>query len=320
MRAARLAGPKRFELVEAPVPELRDGEVLVRLQRVSICGSDLRVYDRVFPEEQYPLMTGRPCHECAGVVEESRCDEYRPGQRVIVLPSTSAGLVEYIAEPPSRLIRLPQAGDLSVLLMGQPMGTVMYSCQRIGSVMGKRVVVLGQGAIGLCFTYWMARQGARQVIVTDLLDYRLEIAQRLGATHAINASRQDVPALVAEITGGEMADVVIEAVGRPETANLLWQVVRKEGLVALFGLPHDENVFPFDYEGMMNKLPTIVVTVGSRSPNPSRHIQECVDLVAQGRLDLSSLVTHRTSFGGVQHAYDMYSEKLDNIIKVVLEL
>ena len=320
MRAARLSGPKRFEFVEADVPLLQDGQVLIRLQRVSVCGSDLRFYDRVFPEEKYPLDAGRPCHECAGVVEESRCDDYQPGQRVIVLPSTAAGLVEYVAEPPTRIIPLPDEGDLSTLLMCQPVGTVMYSCQRIGSVLGKRVAILGQGSIGLSFTDWMTRQGARQVIVTDLLDYRLEMARKLGATHAINASREDVPAVVAEVTRGEMADVVIEAAGQPETANLIWQVVRTQGLVALFGLPHDQDVFPFDYNAMMSKLPTILVTVGARTADPTRHIKECVDLVAQGRLDLSHLVTHRMALDDVQQAYDMYSEKLDDVIKVVMEV
>ncbi len=320
MRATRLVGPKRFESVQVEVPQLQDGHVLINLQRVSICGSDLRIYDRVLPEEQYPLVVGRPCHECAGVVIESRDDAYRPGQRVIVLPTAGNGLVEYIAEPSTRLIPLPDHGDLSTLLMCQPVGTVMYACQRIGSVLGKRVVILGQGAIGLAFTQWVTRQGARQVIVTDLLDYRLEAARRVGATHTINAAQEDVAAIVAEVTHGELADVVVEAVGRPETANLIWDLVRRQGLVALFGLPHDEETFPFRYNAMMDKIPTILITVGARTPDPTKHIEECVDLVAQGRLDLSSMVTHRLPFDQVQRAYDMYSDKLDNIIKVVLEL
>ncbi len=320
MRAARLAGPKRFEFVQAELPHLQHGHVLIKVQRVSICGSDLRVYDRVLPEEQYPIPEGRPCHECAGVVVESRDDAFRPGQRVIVLPTTHNGLMEYIAEPSNRLIPLPDHGDLSTLLMCQPVGTVMYSCQRIGSVLGKRVVILGQGAIGLAFTQWMAQQGSRQVIVTDLLDYRLEAGKQLGATHTINPTNENVASSVAEITHGELADIVVEAVGRPETANLIWDLVHRQGTVALFGLPHDQETFPFRYNAMMDKIPTIVVTVGSRTPNPTQHVEQCVDLVAQGRLDLSHMVTHRMPFDQVQRAYDMYSDKLDNIIKVVVEL
>ncbi len=320
MRAARLSSPKQFELMDVDAPTLEDGQVLIRLQRLSICGSDLRIYDRLLPEEEYPLVPGRPGHECAGVVEDSRSDEYSAGQRVIVLPSTSAGLVEYVAEAPGRIIPLPDEGDLATWLMCQPMGTVMYSCQRIGSVLGRRVVILGQGAIGLNFTDMMARQGASQIIAVDLLDYRLEHAKRVGATHAVNAARDDVAAAVEEITHGELADVVVEAAGRPETTNMIWPLLRLQGVVALFGLPHDQDTFPFDYNDMLSKLPTIVATVGARTANPTQHIKECVDLVAQGRLDLSHLVTHRMDFEEVQQAYDMYSDKTDGIIKVIMDI
>lgn len=320
MRAARLSSPKRFELIDVDPPALEEGQVLIRLQRLSICGSDLRIYDRLLPEEEYPLVPGRPGHECAGVVEDSRSDEYRAGQRVIVLPSTSAGLVEYVAEAPGRIIPLPDEGDLATLLMCQPMGTVMYCCKRIGSVLGKRVVILGQGAIGLSFTDMMVRQGARQVIVVDLLDYRLEHAKKLGATHTINADRDNAVTAVEEITQGELADVVVEAVGRPETANMIWPLLRLQGVVALFGLPHDQDTFPFDYDAMMSKLPTILATVGARTADPTQHIKECVDLVTQGRLDLSHLVTHRLAFEDVQQAYDMYSDKTDGVIKVIMDI
>ncbi len=196
----------------------------------------------------------------------------------------------------------------------------MYGCERSGSVRGRRVVVLGQGAIGLNFTDMMARQGASQIIAVDLLDYRLEHAKKVGATHTINAARDDVAAAVEEITQGDLADVVVEAAGRPETANMIWPLLRLHGISALFGLPHDEDTFPFDYNAMMSKLPTIVATIGARSGNPTQHIKECVDLVAQGRLDLSHLVTHRMTLDDVQKAYDMYSEKTDGIIKVIMDI
>ncbi len=320
MRAARLTSPKRFEFVDVDLPSPKEGEVLVKMERVSICGSDLRVYDRVLPEERYPGDAGRPCHECAGIVEESRSDAFRPGQRVIVFPSSSGGLVEYIAEPASRLVALPDGGDLSTWLMCQPMGTVMYACQRIGSVLGQRVAVLGQGAIGLSFTNLLSRLGASQVIVTDLLDYRLDMAKQLGATHTVNASREDVATAIAEITSGQGADVVIEACGRAETTNQVWQVLRPEGLVILFGLAHDEDTFSFEFDNMTTKLPTVVVVNSARGGTMPVAVSQCVDLVAQGRLDLSHLVTHRCALNDVQKAYDMYSEKADNIIKVVMDV
>jgi L-iditol 2-dehydrogenase len=320
MKAARITSPRRFEFIDEEMPVPEEGQVRIRVERVSVCGSDLRTYDPVLAEEEYPLPVGRPCHEVLGVIEESRTNELHEGQRVIVLPTTTGGLVEHLVESPSRIIPIPDdGGDLAVWLMCQPMGTVLHSCQRTGSVLGKSVAVLGQGAIGLNFTTWMARQGATQVIVVDNLDYRLELARELGATHVINAVRDDVGAAVAEITGGEGADVVIEAAGEMDTVNQAVHVVRRYGHVTFFGVTWD-GFFPFDFATMFDKQITTVATSSARSGNPTKAIKECVDIVAQGRLDLSRLVTHRTTFDDVQQAYDMYSEKLDNVIKVVMTM
>ncbi len=320
MKAARMVGYKTFDFVDLDIPEVMDGQVLIKMQRLSICGSDLRTYDRPQPEEDYPLRLGAPCHECLGEVVESRTDRLSVGDRVIVLPTSTGGLVEYVAESPDQCIKIPGYGDISTWIMAQPVGTVMYSVQRVGSVLGKRVAVLGQGAIGLSFAQLFANGGARQVIVTDMLDNRLQMSKVMGATHTINASREDVVSSVIEITSGEMVDVAVEACGRPETAHQVFQVLRDQGTAALFGLPHDEDIFPFDFNAMMSKLPTVLVTIASRVGLSPSYIEKCVNLMDQGRLDLSHLVTHRMGFNEVQAAYDIYSEKKDNSIKVVMEL
>ena len=320
MRIAQLVAPQRFDILDAPAPTPADGEALVRLQRLSVCGSDMRYFDRVLPEEQYPVAPGRPCHECAGVVEESRSPDLRPGQRVIVLPPGSAGLAEYVTAPAGRIVPVPDDGDLSMWLMCQHMGTVMYSCGRMGSVLGQRVVVLGQGPIGLNFTLWLARGGARQVIVTDLHDDRLAMARTLGATHTINAATDDVPVAVAEATGGAMADVAIEAAGEPETVNMVAKVLRLEGKVVLFGQPRMQDVFPVDYDALMGRMADIVITIGGRTAHPTRHLADCVALVERGRLDLSHLVTHTLPFAHVQRAFHLYSQKPPGLLKVVLEV
>jgi L-iditol 2-dehydrogenase len=319
MKAARLTSPRRFEFVEVETPKPLEGEVLIRTERLSICGSDLRHYDRVLPEEEYPLELGRPCHECIGVVEESRARELAEGQRVIVLPTTRGGLMERLVEKPSRIIPVPEGGDPAVWLMCQPMGTVLHACQRTGSVLGKRVAILGQGAIGLSFTTLMAMQGASQIIVTDMLDYRLALAKRLGATHTINARREDVPRAVAELTGGAMADIVIEAAGEEATLNQSFYVVKRYGHVTLFGIQWEEKL-TLDFARMFDQQITVLNVSSARSDDPTGAIKQCVELVAQRRMDLSHLITHRMAFGDVQQAYDTYSRKLDNVIKVVMRV
>ena len=87
MKAARISAPKQFEISEIDMPEVQDGQCLIRLESWSVCGSDIRHgYGPIYPEEDYPMRHGAPCHECAGTVVESRSDRFREGQRVIVLP------------------------------------------------------------------------------------------------------------------------------------------------------------------------------------------------------------------------------------------
>ena len=321
MKGFRLTGPKILDLVDVEVPRPIEGEVLIKMERVSVCGSDLRTYDYVHPEEMYPLGLGAPCHECLGEVVESLSDELSPGDRVIVIPTPtkSGGLVEYVAESASRCIKLPKDGDLSVWMMAQPVGTVMYALQQVGSVLGKRVAVLGQGPIGLAFTQLLAAAGATQVIVTDLLDYRLEVAKKIGATDVINPERASVIEAVEEITKGSMVDVAVEACGRPETANGVFPILRLQGTAVLFGMAHSEDTFLFDYHAMYMRVPKIIVTNSARVGANVQAISECVSLMEQERLDLSYLVTHRLPFENAQLAYDTYSEKRDESLKTVME-
>ncbi|PON16523.1 hypothetical protein C2W62_18035 [Candidatus Entotheonella serta] len=112
MKAAQLVGPRLFEFVEIDMPTVGDEQCLIQVQEVSICGSDCRHgYGHGYSDDDYPLPPGRPCHEIAGTVVESRNGQFREGQRVIVLPG-AGGLVEYMASDPGRMIALPDHGDL----------------------------------------------------------------------------------------------------------------------------------------------------------------------------------------------------------------
>ena len=326
MKAAQLVGPKRFELVDVDMPTADDGECLIKLESVSICGSDIRHgYGPIYPEEEYPLDVGRPNHECAGVIVESRTDEFHEGQRVIVLPTFEpggrGGLVEYLRSRPGRMIPLPDNGDLSEWVMCQPTGTVFYSCQRMGSVLGKTVAIMGQGAIGLSFTMLTSRQGARAVIAVDLLDYRLDYSKEFGATHTINPSKQDLDEALKEITQGQGADVTVEAAGYPDTLDMALRSVRMYGTVILFGMQGDD-IIPVNPNHWFNSQATIIPTVGGRSSDPTTQISEIVKLRQRGWIDPARMVTHRLGFNvdDVNKAYEMYEKQLDSVVKVVMKI
>ena len=321
MKAARLAGYKKFEFVEPPAPTPNEGECLIKMEKVSICGSDIHnVYVRERPEEEYPLPIGAPNHECAGVVVESRSDQLKEGQRVIVLPNGQYGLVEYLTSGPDRIIPLPDHGPLDEWVMCQHSGTVLYSVQQMGNVLGKRIVVLGQGGIGLSFAMITANQGAKDVIVSDPVDFRLETSQKLSGAYTINPDRENLIEAVQELTEGEGADIVVDAAGTHEAFNDCFRLVKKFGKIILFASQDDSRATLENYSLLMIKQPTILPTVGGASGDPLTHIKEMVRLRERGWIDPGQFVTHRMGFDDVQRAYDMYDQRADNIIKVVMSV
>ena len=322
MKAARISAPKTWEIMDADTPTVEDGQCLIRLERWSVCGSDIRHgYGDVYPEESYPMRVGGPCHECAGTIVESRSDKFREGQRVIVLPGMGGhgGLVEYMASSPDRMALLPDEGDLSEWVMCQPSGTVLYSCQQMDTILGKRVLIFGQGSIGLSFTAITARSGARQVIAVDLEDYRLEYAKRFGATHTLNPTRDNLDEAIAEITGGRGAEISVEAAGYADTLNNTFKHVSQFGRCIIFGLQGGlEDMTPLNFRQFFMNTPTIVPTVGAASGDAVSHIQRMIELKERGWWDPGEMVTHRMAFDDVKAAYDMYENREDEIVKAVM--
>jgi L-iditol 2-dehydrogenase len=318
MKAVQLVGPQQLRFVDVPEPSIATDEVLVRMEYLAVCGSDLVFYERTLPS--YPLAPGRPCHECVGTIELSNSPEFKVGQRVIALVRTG-GLIERAAVPLDSLVPVPDADiDPALWVLCQPMGTVMYSVERIGSLIGKRAVVVGAGPIGLCFTDLLVRGGASQVIVTDVHDYRLEVARRLGATGVINASREHVVQRVSEMTGGAMADVSIEACGLAETYHQVFDVLRVQGTVILFGIPHMEDVIPFNWRAAYSKLPSIIVTNSAMAGERGKCVAAAVEQVARGRLDLSYLATEYFSWQDIPKAFDAYSQQKDRSLKGIIHV
>lgn len=323
MKAARLVGPRQFEIVEAEVPAPAAGECLIRLEKISVCGSDIRhEFSHVFPEEHYPGRLGVPGHECAGVVVESRCQEFHEGQRVIIYPGRgvrSGGLVEYIAATPNWMCALPDTGDLAEWVLCQPSGTALYSVQQMGSLLGKDVVVVGQGVIGLSFTMLTAKLGAQRVIGIDPLDYRLEWSRKMGATHTINPDQVDPAAAVNELTGGRGGDVVVEAAGYPDSFNTALRLVKQFGKVMVFGIQADEFI-PVEHNLLMERQATLIPTTGGRLRDPMAPIKTMVDLKERGWCDPGQMLTHRLAFAEVQRAFELYESQQDGIIKAVMTI
>ena len=220
MRAAQLVAPRQWEIIETDKPEPVGDRMLVKMERVAVCGSDKPPF--CGPHKRYPQPPGATGHEGMGVVEACPSGRYREGERVLLWGFDRGLFQEYVlAKDDGGCIRLP--GDLpeEKVLMSQLLGTVIHSFYKLGNIIDRDVVVIGQGPVGLLFNAVLRNLGARRIMAIDPLPYRLEVGRQMGATQAICSASQDPVAAVAEITGGAMAGLAVEAVGVAETLGLV---------------------------------------------------------------------------------------------------
>lgn len=297
MRALYIRKPLEAEIGELETPQVRPGEVLLRVRFVGMCGSDLSSYRGKNPLVGYPRIPG---HEIAATIEavgEGVPEKFQPGAAVTLSPYTSCGqcascrrerpnacksnqtlgvqrdgaLTEFIAVPFEKLIIADglQLRDLSLV---EPL-TVGYHAVRRGRVTATdTVTVLGCGAVGLGAIAAAAFHGAR-VIAVDVDDRKLALAQRAGAHFAVNSKTQNANEKTLSLTEGVGPDVVIEAIGTPETFRQAVELVAFTGRVVYIGYAKDEvrydsrlfvqkeldvlgsrNALPEDFEGVIRML------------------------------------------------------------------
>ena len=195
MRAIQIAEPRRIEFLDVPRPEPLDGEVLVQCTHTALCGSNMGQYtgEGVWGELEYPNEPGWAGHENIGTIVESRCEGFEPGTVVLAQPQGYYGFAEFFRSKPPGIAVLPaDAPDTAALMIAQPLATILRALSRTGHVINQRCAVVGQGPMGLVWTYVLGLMGAREVIAADLLAWRLEWSRRFGAAAVIDASQGGV--------------------------------------------------------------------------------------------------------------------------------
>lgn len=322
MRAILFEAPRKLRLLDdARRPEPSPGEVLVRCSHIALCGTNMGPYtgDGRWAEIEWPPPAGWLGHENIGVIVESRAEGWDPGTLVLAHPDDYNGFAEYIVSKAGGLARLPpDPPDVGALVVAQPLATVLRALVRTGPVIKQRCAVVGQGPMGLIFTHLLGRMGASQVIGIDEVGWRLPWAKRFGATDVVDASKEKVVDAVRELTGGQMVDFCVEAVGKPGALTTAAYLPRRQGRLYVFGVPHhDTQEFPW-FHTVANE--TEIMT--SMGPECMEYFQNAVDMIVQGRTDLVDMVTPRLPWDQAAEAFEMYADpaRAEGSLKLTLVL
>jgi threonine dehydrogenase-like Zn-dependent dehydrogenase len=321
MKALQAIQPRTFKLVQAPIPNLeKDGynRILVKTEWVSLCGSDIPFFTGSKRYTSYPLAAGAPIHECMGQVIQSNSEIFQPGDRVVAIPEGDRGLAEYFVAQQSKAVKLPNGlNDQGTSCLIQPLSTVINGVDRLGSVEGKSVTVVGLGSIGLFFCWLLKQRGAARVAGIDPSEERCRVAEGLGADWTFpRRSLELLHSIRQGITEWEPPDICIEAVGHQmETLNDCLELVCQRGTVLAFGVP-DQLVYAIEYETFFRKNAHLVAAV---TPDWSAYLEKARDLFLENRLVLEKLVTHRLPIREAVKAFTLYERHADGILKALMD-
>jgi threonine dehydrogenase-like Zn-dependent dehydrogenase len=290
------------------------GDIIFQPELACLCGSDLLYFERDYPE--FPVKIGHSLHEMTGTVIDTNGTRFKRGDRVLCVPVEQRGLYERYRVSEERAIPLDPRRPEEQALLAQPLGTVIYALKKIPHLIDLDVVVVGQGPIGQLFNLALRNVGARQIIGIDLLESRLRSSPRCGATATIDASREDAVQAVSRMTGGRLADLVIEAVGhREQTLNMCADLCRRDGRILFFGVP-PERIDGVRWMEVFRKNITVHTSV---NPDFARDFPLAMRWISEGRIDVSPVITHHFPLREIQTAFETFRERRDGALKVFVE-
>jgi L-iditol 2-dehydrogenase len=245
---------------------------------------------------------------------------FQRGDLVLTAPNIwgSKTFAGYQLIDPHFLLKLPKNVPESHLLMAQQLGTVVFGSRKLPPLLGQTVAVIGQGSVGLFHDFMLRRLGAHRIIAIEPVKQRLEAGRRMGIDEAIDVTGQKATQAVLDLTNGQGADVVIEAVGSVETFNQALQVVRPLGRVAVFGLPPTMDRVAFDWDTFFRKRLDMHTVFGAQDEPGLPAFQLAVDFITRGEIDMAPFVTHQFPITQVQEAFDLAHSKEDGALKVSL--
>lgn len=342
MKVAVMNGIGQMGYTQRPIPTPAPGEVLVKLEYVGICGSDMHYYETGRIGDyvvEPPFVLG---HEPGGTVVEvgEGVTHLRVGDRVALEPGKTCGqcahcregkynlcadvvffatppvdgvFQEYVAHEAALCFKLPESVSTLEGALIEPLAVGFHAANQGGAHAGQTAVVFGSGCIGLVSMMALKAEGVNRVYVVDIMEKRLQKALELGATGVIDASREDVLARVAALTDGRGADLVIETAGTEQTTRQAIHIARKGSTIVLVGYSKSgEMTLPMSLA--LDKELTFKTVFRYRHIYPM-----AIEAVAQGRVNLRGIVTHTFDFDDIQNAMDRSVADKADIVKSVVK-
>lgn len=344
MKAQVLTGIERMEPAEVETPAIaNDTDVLIRVLKVGVCGSDVHYYvtGKIGSQVvEYPYRVG---HECAGVVEEvgKAVTRVKVGDEVVVDPATAchecdqckAGrentcrkltflgcpgqaegcLSEYIVMDESSCFATNGKITLEDGVLCEPFAIGVYAVQQAAVNKDSRIAILGAGPIGLSCLAAAKAQGISAIYVTEKISERIRIAKNAGAVWVGNPDDEDIVKAIYEREALGL-DVVFECAGEQETLDEGIELLTPGGKLIVIGIPREDRV---SYSADLSRRKEITV-VNVRRQNDCT--LKAIDLIASGKVDVSFMVTHRFEFSDAKKAFDMVAGYCDGVVKAIISI
>ncbi len=339
MQTAILQKPRCFEIVERPRPIASPGEAVVKIVATAVCHSDLEMYTGRHPALHYPIVLG---HEATGTIEAVADDVVglRPGQNVLINPVISCGrcdccirgdgnlcrnagifgreiegsLNQYVSIATGYLHPLPSGISLAEATLIETLATVHHAQKRVGSLTGKTIIVLGQGTTGLLHTALAHLADANLIIAVSRTREKLDLAERMGAHHVIQADVNEATNEAKRLTHGRGADVVIDTVGGAEILRTGIDMLRPGGCILSFSLNHvaftGVGAFPLYFKE--------ISIIGSRALQ-NVDMAPSIELVASGKINVSKFITATYPLAQTAAAFEEYESNPGRILRIVID-
>lgn len=331
--------PGKIEFRSVPEPTIGKDEILLRIKRIGVCGSDIHVNHGKHPFTSYPVVQG---HEFSAVVEAvgEGVSIVKPGMKATARPQIVCGKcrpcrrgdynicdelkVEGFQAPgcaqdlfvttKDKIVPLPDSMTFDQGALVEPASVATHSTLRAGDLTGKNVAVLGAGPIGNLVAQVARCRGAKRVLSTDLSDFRLNIAKKCGISETSNASKELLANASMRVFGEEGFDVAFEAAGAEATINAAIHTVQKGGTIVVIAVFTKEPRIDMAVAG--NNELSIIGTLMYKHDD----YKKAVELIASGEVITEPLITKHFPFEQYSEAYKFIDDNSDKYLKVMIDM